>query len=364
LREVQKDISLHQAVDAIAATEDAGIEATAYVIVGLPGQDREELISTARFVHESKASILQAFVYHPLPGSEYFREGRHDAFRPQRLEDWRHLDVLREPLGGTGALTRDEVIRWFILLNYAFRTKLDPDTRQAVIERLLSDESGVPCQYNVAAATVQAASRAFFRTIRDGGDVSDDDLLLAAMLEVLLDRSVAFSVEEISDRAARILDLRAGPAKVLVRRALIALESASAEGAARRQVSGAVEACETPREEGPPGCRVYAPRRRDGIVPVFAGECGLYFNPFARPEVDLYRNVFSLDRVCFEVLLRATGASTVTDICSILHRLFRVGREEGRDLVEEALDRFQEWGIVGIPVEGGKEHVSERTGVH
>jgi anaerobic magnesium-protoporphyrin IX monomethyl ester cyclase len=75
LRLLRKDVSVDDAPAAFAATRAAGIRSLAYIILGAPGEDREDVRRTIRFCHEIGADYVQFSTLTAFQGTPLFQAG-------------------------------------------------------------------------------------------------------------------------------------------------------------------------------------------------------------------------------------------------------------------------------------------------
>lgn len=131
LLDIQKGVSRARLVAAFHMVRAAGMRPTALLITGLPGVTHVDFAETARFIQEADPFLCNIFVFHPIPGSEYFhkpeKHGLHFAINS--IDDWRRLHYFTEPICDTRYLTKREIIEHCVQLNYASASYFDQTPR-------------------------------------------------------------------------------------------------------------------------------------------------------------------------------------------------------------------------------------------
>ena len=69
---LRKDVKVEQAAAAFAATREAGLRSLAYVILGAPGESRQDVERTIRFCHDIGADYVQFSTLTAFPGTPLF----------------------------------------------------------------------------------------------------------------------------------------------------------------------------------------------------------------------------------------------------------------------------------------------------
>jgi anaerobic magnesium-protoporphyrin IX monomethyl ester cyclase len=75
LRELKKDITTNQIRKAFALCKKAGIVSVANLIIGLPGQKKEDMLKTVEFANSIGADYAEFQVMTPYPKTELYEEG-------------------------------------------------------------------------------------------------------------------------------------------------------------------------------------------------------------------------------------------------------------------------------------------------
>ena len=93
LENIRKQITPEKIKFAFKAAKDAGIKTHATVIFGLPGETKETIEETIKFVLELGADYAQFPVAIPYPGTEFFSEAKEKGWLLS--EDWETYDASR-----------------------------------------------------------------------------------------------------------------------------------------------------------------------------------------------------------------------------------------------------------------------------
>ncbi|HAD81450.1 MAG: hypothetical protein A2509_00255 [Candidatus Edwardsbacteria bacterium RIFOXYD12_FULL_50_11] len=112
---MNKGTTLEQTRAAVAAAQAAGLQVTAHVMIGYPGETSKEIEQTIALVKELRFDFAQFYAAVPFPGSELYAEARDKGMIESG--DWRYYEqnfcVIR-----TDQLEPRQVERW---RNRAFR---------------------------------------------------------------------------------------------------------------------------------------------------------------------------------------------------------------------------------------------------
>lgn len=93
LDNIKKDITLKQIRDAFKWTNEAGIETLAHVIFGLPGETKETIKETVRFVKGINPDYAQFYCAIPFPGTEFHRMAKQNGWLTD--EKWSMYEINR-----------------------------------------------------------------------------------------------------------------------------------------------------------------------------------------------------------------------------------------------------------------------------
>lgn len=121
LDNVKKKITLEQITSAFNWTRDAGIESMAHVIFGLPGENKQTIKETVRFVKSLKPDYVQFYCAVPFPGTDFYKMAQEQNWLI--TEDWSRFEI-NQAIISTNELSADELARQRTM---AYRTfYLDP----------------------------------------------------------------------------------------------------------------------------------------------------------------------------------------------------------------------------------------------
>jgi anaerobic magnesium-protoporphyrin IX monomethyl ester cyclase len=70
LNKINKKVTVQQNIDTIQNAKKAGIITKAYMIIGLPGENKETIEETKKFLDEADPDIYTLFTFVPLPGCD------------------------------------------------------------------------------------------------------------------------------------------------------------------------------------------------------------------------------------------------------------------------------------------------------
>jgi radical SAM superfamily enzyme YgiQ (UPF0313 family) len=194
----------------IQICKDAGLEVHSLIIFGFPEVSHLDIPMAAKFLLETKPTISQFFMFHPVPGTEHFEEhekhGLH--YRFDKLEDWYKNDFIEEPLCDTKYLTKEEIIKYFINYNLAFNCYEslgdDPELQQRLLRNAIPrmKKELVPVRTGKMALYSSPLKLGFkyadmFKNTRNLDEMQ---------YEVLLRCNGDFTIEEIAERFAKLFD--------------------------------------------------------------------------------------------------------------------------------------------------------------
>lgn len=90
LKYLGKNISPEQAIEAITLSRKAGMKPGCFLMVGVPGETKEDIDVLEKFIQQSQPSYVGFSVLIPFPGTELFERSKH-LIKPELLgkyEDW------------------------------------------------------------------------------------------------------------------------------------------------------------------------------------------------------------------------------------------------------------------------------------
>jgi radical SAM superfamily enzyme YgiQ (UPF0313 family) len=239
--EILVQIDKHATVDrnrsAIELVQRHGIDANALTIIGLPHEDHSDIRRTFDFLaRDAKPNRSQIFIFHPVPGTEYFTNPSAHGLHLDidSIEDWYRWDHIGTPVCDTRMLSREDVVRYFLLFNRALSTVADPEPDPALIKRLL--ENRFPVRRKGVSWISDANGIVIHRESDPANDIlesiegidgrdSEDESRLAAILEFVLSRCSGSSTEaEIAEQVERVWSLTSERARTLTSQALQVLQ--------------------------------------------------------------------------------------------------------------------------------------------
>ncbi len=208
---INKGESVNDYMRGIEICKEAGIEVHALIIFGFPDVTHRDIPMAAKFILEAKPTINQFFIFHPVPGTEFFEEMEKHGFYYQfeKIEDWYNMDFIEAPLCDTKHLTKEEVIKYFISYNMAFHCYESPGEDLELQQRLLRDAIPRKKREVVIMRTGKTAlySSPFLPPDFVYADMYRNTRKLDEMqYEVLLRCNGDFTIEEIAERIGRLFD--------------------------------------------------------------------------------------------------------------------------------------------------------------
>ncbi len=118
LARVRKQITCEQSRAAVALAKAAGLQVTGHVIIGFPGDTRETIAATGRFVEALDLDFVQYYCAMPYPGTELYDRARESGWLT--TTDWRQWEHNRSVLASSAlsareimALRRRLMRRWY-----------------------------------------------------------------------------------------------------------------------------------------------------------------------------------------------------------------------------------------------------------
>jgi radical SAM superfamily enzyme YgiQ (UPF0313 family) len=225
LRAVRKDVSRERLLETFHMVRAAGMRAVALLITGLPTSTHADLPDTARWIQEAKPHRCNIFVFHPIPGADYFHHPKDYGlnFEITHVDDWRGLNYFSEPVCATPNLTRREIIEHYVSLNYAADSTFDRVARPSELAFLA--KGPYPRKREVLIPMKVGGDYVYY--LPDGPKSRLADNLYANVFrmtrfqyEMLLFCNGQHSVEEIAERMARLFDFDVESSLALTRQLL------------------------------------------------------------------------------------------------------------------------------------------------
>lgn len=85
-----KGTTIEQTRNAVSLAQKAGLQVTAHVMFGYPGETRDEMRATLELVKELNFDFAQFYAAVPFPGSELYRQAEKEGWLASR--DWRFFE--------------------------------------------------------------------------------------------------------------------------------------------------------------------------------------------------------------------------------------------------------------------------------
>jgi len=105
---IKKGITLEQVEEAFKWTKKAGIDTRAYLMIGLPGETREQVLKTIDIAKRLDADIAQFCITTPYPGTELFETAKNEG--TLKTVDWlNYILIPDEPVYVTKLLTAEDL---------------------------------------------------------------------------------------------------------------------------------------------------------------------------------------------------------------------------------------------------------------
>jgi radical SAM superfamily enzyme YgiQ (UPF0313 family) len=117
LKNIQKDVSLETAKEAIKLTKAAGIEARATFMIGNPEETVQTLEKTFKFAVEIDPDIALFNITTPFPGTEMFKWASNNGYI--KTYNWADYD-LSKPVMEVPGIGAEEIARYYKLFNRRF----------------------------------------------------------------------------------------------------------------------------------------------------------------------------------------------------------------------------------------------------
>lgn len=238
----QSTPSVHQR--AIEAIQRHGIVANALTILGSPLDDHASIRRTFEFLaRHARPKQVQIFVFTPVPGTVYFQQPERFGLRvdTRDLNAWYEFDHIAWPVCDTPHLSRDDIVRYFMLFNRALPTIIDPEPDPALIDRVLANR--FPVRLKGVSWMREGPHLRIFRPRDGAGSILENSVLVEVdpeasevalsvdVLELILALSTGVRTrEEIASCVAGAYAVPAGRGGALVDAALSLLEGVGVVG--------------------------------------------------------------------------------------------------------------------------------------
>lgn len=97
LDNIRKKTTLLQAKNAIKWTKDAGIESLAHVILGLPGETKNTINKTIKFIKDIDPDYAQFYCAVPFPGTDFYQQAVKNSWI--KSYDWDKYEINQAIIG-------------------------------------------------------------------------------------------------------------------------------------------------------------------------------------------------------------------------------------------------------------------------
>ena len=106
LETIRKKVTVERMSEVIRKTNEAGIHSRGYFMIGCPGETKETIDKTTRFIQESGLKDFHVTFCTPMPGAELFKTAAsYGTFE----QDWKKLGFW-DPVFIPGGMTREQLI--------------------------------------------------------------------------------------------------------------------------------------------------------------------------------------------------------------------------------------------------------------
>jgi len=120
---IKKGIILNDIKEAFRLCHKYGIETVAFIIVGFPNEDIDDINQTLKFLKEIKADIVDAHILIPLPGTELYSELDSKGYILEK--DWDKYVFNGLPVYKTDYLSSEEINSAFRRMRLGYHLRPD-----------------------------------------------------------------------------------------------------------------------------------------------------------------------------------------------------------------------------------------------
>jgi len=298
-----------------------GLNVRAIVIIGLPGESYESLKETFKLIGNFRPDSVQTYIFHPVPGSpEFIASTKRISQKVDPvISCFPPINFLEAPASGSGKLSREEIVRWFMIANQVFSTRFNHQGDRLQLKRVIN-------------GFYFKGADAFL-----GFDINLANSIGLAQREIAIASTGEFTFNEVRERARRVTGLKWSLIDSIISQYFVIDRTAISLSTDNFQL----------QEEFP----TLAP----GIVLIRTSKGGLVTD--ARPKTpfptdDLLRRTFSISRDGYEILLRCNGVYSIDDIQCALRAILDDPNITGTNVLE-SLRTFRQLGFLqkGIGIE-------------
>ncbi len=106
LKKMQKGITVRQIREAATLINQVGLSWRAFMLLGIPGETKEEMDASMRLIFELKPTVIELSVFAPYPGSPLYHELQEQGRLNQ--QEWLHADYLNLDYSYAGTMPSEE----------------------------------------------------------------------------------------------------------------------------------------------------------------------------------------------------------------------------------------------------------------
>jgi len=119
----KKGISLQQTKEAFSIAKEAGLSTMGFVMLNVPGEDKDTILATKKLIMELEPDFLQVSFATPYPGTELFETCKRENLLTSR--DWSKYLFLNNQIIKNPAISEDELkeLMWDIQRSFYLRPK-------------------------------------------------------------------------------------------------------------------------------------------------------------------------------------------------------------------------------------------------
>jgi len=108
LKNIRKNITPEQVRGAVSLIRKSGMDSIVFCVIGFPGETRESVEETIRFLKTLDTSFITLGLAVPAPGTDFYRYVEQNGYL--LTKDWSRFDPLQRPVFSYPGLTADEMV--------------------------------------------------------------------------------------------------------------------------------------------------------------------------------------------------------------------------------------------------------------
>jgi radical SAM superfamily enzyme YgiQ (UPF0313 family) len=108
LSNIRKNITPQHIRRAVSLIRESGMDSIVFCVIGFPGETRESVEETIRFLKTLDTSFITLGLAVPAPGTDFYRYVEQNGYLLTR--DWSRFDPLQKPVFSYPALSADEMV--------------------------------------------------------------------------------------------------------------------------------------------------------------------------------------------------------------------------------------------------------------